>query len=398
MKAEIYNGLKIKNEFNKKTNYYNFGEKNNTPEQTKKLIENSSTARYCSNQMVQYLIGKGIGELDDYLINPKLRLYDFLEQCAKSKVNNSGIYIGVAWSYNLEKKTFFISDLKVIPFERCRIGKEDDNEYSGKICVYKDISNKKDSEIWYDVYNDNQAVIQEQITKAGSFSNYKGQILFVSDDDSEIYPNSRISGSSLMDCENEILIAKYKNEILKNGFFGKTLILTKPLIDSSISEFTTNEEGAQILNFQFQNQKDERQKFKETIKSFMGSENIGGALHLEVDFNSDEIDKEVKFEHIESKIDPNLFLNIETATVTNICKAFNNFPIGLLLNSSGGLNASGEQINQLKVMFWENTEKERNQLERLINKLWLKFENFNGKYIKILTFIKETNNLNFNNV
>lgn len=186
-----------------------------------------------------------------------------------------------------------------------------------------------------------------------------------------------------MDCENEIQIARYKNQILKHGFFGKTMILTKPLIDRTKPEFVINEKGETIYNIEYSNMLSERDNFKKVVEDFCGAENVGGALHLEIDFDSDDIEKQILFKNIESKIDPNLFSQIESVTTQNICRAFNNFPIGLLQHSSGGLNASGEQIKELKKMYWENTEKERNQLERAINKLWFKHEKYNGQYLKI---------------
>jgi hypothetical protein len=392
MKATLYSFFKKAFKFNKQLEIYNFGVENNIPENLDLLIDNAGTAKYCANQMVQYLIGKGLGEFDDILINENQRLYDFLELIAKSKVKFSGVYIGISYGFDAEK--YFISDAKVLPYENCRIGKQDDKFYNGKICVYKDLNNKKDSAVWYDVFNDNPNVLEAQINQAGSFQKYKGQVLFVSDDETKIYPTSRISGSIEMDCENEIQIARYKNQILKNGFFGKTLILTKPLIDRNIPKEILSENGELIYNSEYRIAESERENFKETIKDFCGAENIGGALHLELDFDNEDIDKQIKFINIESKIDPNLFTQIEKISVENICKAFNNYPIGLLQNSSGGLNASGEQIKELKRLYWENTEKERNQLERLINKIWAKHEKYNGQYLKIQPYEFVTNEVN----
>ena len=53
MIATLYNFLKKTTKFNNQKEIYNFGEENNMPEQVDLLIENSSTAKYCSNQMVQ---------------------------------------------------------------------------------------------------------------------------------------------------------------------------------------------------------------------------------------------------------------------------------------------------------------------------------------------------------
>lgn len=392
MIATIFSFLKKSNNYNKQQEIYNFGEENNTPEKIDILIENSSTAKYCTNQMVQYLIGKGIGEEDDILINENQRFYDFIEMIAQSKVKFGGVYIGISYSFDGIK--YFISDVKVLPFENCRIGKQDDKQYSGKILFYKNLNDKKNSGIWYDVFNDNHKVITEQIKKAGSFEKYKGQILFVNEDNTKIYPTSRVSGSSEMDLENEIQIARYKNQILRNGFFGKTMILTKPLIDRNIPKEILDENGKLVYNNEYRNAESERENFKNTIKEFCGAENIGGALHLELDFDAEDIEKQIKFINIESKIDPNLFSQIEKITLENICKTFNNYPLGLILHSSGGLNASGEQIKELKKMYWENTEKERNQLERIINFIWAKHENYNGKYLKIQPYEFVTNKIN----
>lgn len=392
MIVTLLNYLRKQNNFNKQSETYNNGEFNNLPEIIDALTQNSSTARYCLNQMVQYLIGRGIGEEDEILINQTQRFFDVIEEIAKSKVKYGGVFLGI--SYVFDGENYSISEIKVLPYENCRIGKKDDKNYSGKILVYKDLNNKKNSGIWYDVYNNNKDVITSQIKKAGSFEKYKGQILFITEENSKIYPISRITGSAEMDLENEIQIAKYKNQILKNGFFGKTMVLTRPLINKFLPQDIEDEDGKSYINPEYTKAVSEKENFKNTISEFCGSENIGGVLHLEIDFENEDIEKEIKFVNIESKIDPNLFAQIEKITQENICKAFNNFPLGLITHSSGGLNSSGEQIKELKKMYWENTEKERNQLERTINFLWKNHEKFNGKYLKIKPYEFASNEIN----
>jgi hypothetical protein len=372
--------FKKETSFNKKDEVYFNGADNDYPETIDRLINNSVTAKTCTNLMIQYLIGKGFGEADELVIGRQgLRVIDFVDDVANSKVRQRGLFIHVNWNAN-----FKIDSLQLLPFTDCRVGKKDSANYNGKIGV-KNWQEKTDETEWVDVYNPMKEVIQAQVEKAGGWGKYKGQILYINDDTDYIYPLSRID-AVMGDCDNENQVSIYKNTILRKGFFGKTLVLTPPMIDSNIEESIVNEKGELIKNPEYIKAKSERDKFKETIEEFYGAENVGGVMHVETEFNGEKLEDSIVFKNIESKIDPNLFKEIETSLRKNIALAFNNVPIGLIEQSDGIFTASGEAITQMQKQYWFNTEKERNRLEAVVNMLFKLHKNYNGQYLKIMPY------------
>lgn len=373
--------------FSKKDEVFYNGEDNDYPEIVDRLINNSVTALTCSNLMIQYLIGKGFGEADEIVIGKNgLRVIDFTDDLANSKVRQRGVFIHVNWNAN-----YTISDLKLIPYTDCRIGKKDDNKYAGKIAV-KNWQELKETEILIDVYNPDPKVIEAQVKKAGSWVKYKGQILFVNDDSDYIYPNSRIN-AVMGDCDTEAQIGVYKNVVSRKGFFGKTMVITRPLVDVNTDEYLIDDLGSRVINPEYRRMQSELENFQKTIKEFEGVENNGGILHIQTQFDGEDLDKAMLFKNIESNIDPALFQNIETSLRKNISLAFNNVPIGLIEQSDGIFSASGEAITQMQKQYWFNTEKERNRLEAVLNMLWKKHKNYNGQYLKILPYdFASTNN------
>lgn len=328
------------------------------PERMDRLINNSVTAKSAANIMLQYLIGKGYGEENDSLIINKeksLKLIDFADDVADDIVKQRGVFIHVNWN-----ALYQISDFSVIPYEWCRIGKADSNDYAGKIAVSKEWLNPKRSDIQLiDVFNPRKKVIDAQVNKAGGWEHYKGQVLFVNMDTKLRYPLSRID-SVADDCDSEAQAAVYKNRLLRKGFFGNTLVVTRPLVEEGL------EPGSKALI----DAESERDRFQQAIKDSLGAENTGGVLCLEMDFAGEKLDDAILIKQIESKIDDELFEYTESSVRENILVAFNNLPAGLIkTNETSLFGNSGEAIREMKRTYWENTTKERNILTSVINQL-----------------------------
>ena len=136
------------------------------PERMDRLINNSVTAKSASAIMVQYLIGKGYGEENDNLVVNKdknLKLIDFADDVADDLVKQRGVFIHVNWN-----ALYQITDFSVLPYEWCRIGKTDSNDYAGKIAICKEWLKPKRSDIQLiDIYNPRKKVIDAQVEKAG---------------------------------------------------------------------------------------------------------------------------------------------------------------------------------------------------------------------------------------
>lgn len=368
--------------YDKKLEFYKNGVDNLYTERMESYKNNSVTASMASNIMTQYLVGKGFAGFNNVNLGGE-NLIDITNDIAESIVNNRGVYVHVNYDANLD-----ISDFKVIPFSYCRLGEKDSKDYNGKILVYKDWSGKVEEEniSIIDVYNDNKQVIAKQIENAGGIENYKGQILFFNMDRKYFYPLSRIN-SVYNDCDSEAQASIYKNELLRRGFFGKTLIVTRPLVDEEFYDDKTKEGIERLYEAE-----SERDEFKDTIKKFIGAEGAGGALHLELDYAGEKLEDGIMFKNIESNIDDKLFEFTENSVVNNILMAYNNLPKALVKSpDSALLGNSGEALIVAKETYQENTTTEREILEKLINKLISKMNNdqLNNADLKITPLISQ---------
>lgn len=343
------------------------------PERMDRLINNSVTAKSAAAIMVQYLIGKGYGpEADNSIINKQknLKLIDFADDVADDLVKQRGVFIHI--NYNA---LYQIADCSVLPFEWCRIGKKDSTDYSGKIAVCREWLKPKRSDIeLIDVYNPRKAVIDAQVEKAGGWEHYKGQVLYVNMDTKLIYPLSRID-SAAEDCDSEAQASIYKNRLLRKGFFGNTLVVTRPLVG----------DGLEPGSHAFKEAESEREAFQKAIKESLGAENTGGVLCLEMDFAGEKLEDAILIKQIESRIDDELFNYTETSVRENILVAFNNLPAGLIKTNDNALfGNSGEAIREMKRTYWENTTKERNLLTGIINQLLAASQDYPGLIVQPL--------------
>lgn len=370
-------------EWDKKLEVYTNGEDNSYPEKMERYRNNSVTATMASVVMTQYLLGKGFGAIDEKKIGT-YKFYDIADDLARDIVDNRGVFIHVNYNENYK-----ISDFKIIPFAQCRVGKKDSNEYNGKILVCSDWhekSFKKENVDVIDVYNPNEEIIQYQIEKCKGIENYKGQILYYNMDNQYYYPLSRID-SVAFECDNEYNASLYKNELLRRGFFGKTLVITRPLISDPFYE-DKSDEGL----FRLTRLKSERQNFKDNIKKFIGAGEAGGVMHLEVDFAGERLEDAILFKNVESNINPDLFRFTEDSAVTKILMAYNNMPVVLVKSpDSSMLGNSGEALRVAKETYQENTTKERDLFVSLLNEVWVRHQEYNGQLLSVIPLIEKQN-------
>ena len=363
--------------WDKKLEIYTNGEDNAYPERMERFRNNSITATMASNTMIQYLLGKGFGEADNIKVG-NTKIIDLADDIARDLVDQRGVFVHVNYDANLD-----ISDFKVLPFNQCRVGEKDSKEYNGKILVYKNWNDKVDKKNVQilNVYNPNKTVVAYQIEKVKGIENYKGQIFYYNMDNQYYYPLSRIDPVSF-ECDNEYQASLYKNEILRRGFFGKTLVVTRPLIDAGfIEEALQSGDSVQIANLR--KQETEVEQFKAGLKEFIGVGNIGGVMHLSVDFAGEKLEDAILFKNIESNINPDLFKFTEDSAINKILMAFNNLPVGLIKSDNSIFGSSGDSLRTMKETYWENTWKERNLLETILNDFLKNMGNPDYTYIYI---------------
>jgi hypothetical protein len=93
MKVTVFEIVKRLVTWDKKLEIYQNGADNLYPERIDRLINNSVTAKMASEMMVQYVLGKGFGEADNFKVNDSQKLIDFAIDVADSLVRQRGIAI-----------------------------------------------------------------------------------------------------------------------------------------------------------------------------------------------------------------------------------------------------------------------------------------------------------------
>jgi hypothetical protein len=304
-----------------------------------------------------------------------LSLIDFATETADDLVKQRGVFIHVNWN-----ALYKISDFSILPFEWCRIGKTDSNVYAGKIAVCREWLKPKRTDIQLiDVFNPRKKVIDAQVEKAGGWEHYKGQVMYINMDPKLLYPLSRIDPVA-EDCDSEAQASVYKNRLLRKGFFGNTLVVTRPLVGDGLEAGSKAQQEAE----------NERERFQQAIKDSLGAENTGGVLCLEMDFAGEKLEDAILIKQIESRIDDKLFGYTETSVRENILVAFNNLPAGLVKTNEASLfGNSGEAIREMKRTYWENTTRERNLLTAIINQLLEKSQDYPSLTVEPLKLIDD---------
>jgi hypothetical protein len=384
MKVTVFEIVKRLVTWDKKLEIYQNGADNLYPERIDRLINNSVTAKMASEMMVQYLLGKGFGEADNFKINDSQKLIDFAIDVADSLVRQRGIAIHFDYNLNFEP-----INPKVLDFTKVRLGLKDSKHYNGKILFKNDWSNNKEDAVIFDVFNKSEKIVQAQIEKAGTIEKYKGQVMYINLDSRYYYPLSRID-AVINDCDSESQAAIYKNMILRKGFFGKTIIMTPPLISNDEPEMVLNDLGELVRNREFARRQAEADEVKKTIESFIGSENAGGALMIESPDFINGIDTIFKIQTINSEVNDKMFEYTENSVSKNILMAFNNLPIALVKSPDSAMfGNSGTSLLEAKKMYWENTSKERNKLETIINDIVQNLPTWEGQYLFVQPLLSE---------
>lgn len=348
--------------------YYN-GCNNDYPEVVERLINASSTAKGCSSVLSKFMYCNGFDfefqaranakasrirfDRSQFYINQKKETPNsLLRKVCNTLSKQRGVFFHI--NYNaLYQKT----SVQIIPYKDVRIGKADDNNYSGMYCVRNDwagfrglrLSSERKEE-WINAYNPDPRIIQAQVEKAGGWKYYKGQVFFLNLDNNDRYPLSFFD-SVLTDCDSERQSTIYANDSFRKGFFGNYIVLTKP--------FETE---------------DDRSDFREALQAIRGVGREDSVVHLEKILTSDTFEEEFKLVDIKTNINDKLFAYTDEKCARNIRTA-TNVPTVLLEEVQGKLGAtSGESLAEAQLYMQKKLEEERNAIEDAFEELFDNFE------------------------
>lgn len=378
--------------YDKKHKIISNGYDNAYSERVDRFINNSVTAKTASRIMSTYLAGKGFGEAEDkFIVNKSkgITLKKLGVKTALSVSKQRGVFIHM--NYNASYKR---TSLNILPYTHCRLGEKDDEKYNGKIIVYDNWDKQNGEKInknnfkVIDVYNPKESVIQAQIDASNGkddvqkLKNYKGQILYFNLDEDYDYALSFID-PVMHDCDSEAQSSLYKNKSLRKGYFGKTIMITKPL-QGKLTDFDLKDP---IQAAEYHEMVTERTDFKDTVEQFLGVENVGGVMHIEMEHDGENFDEAIKIENVGSDINDKMFEYTENSTFQNILLSFNNIPKGLVRSDDALFSNNGDSLRVMKETYQENTKIERDAIQEVISMLMENFVEFD-KAVEIIPLIE----------
>lgn len=234
-----------------------FDEDNAYPQRVEDIISSSGTAALCTFMLRKFIFGGGFKDKNFYKqrVNKQgLTADKLLRKSARSLSRFNGVAFHV--NYNaLYQKT----EVSIVPFKHIRFTTEDNKKYPNMLALYHDWG--LDSERSVDVkkidyinfYNPDPEQIQKEVDKAGGWANYKGQILFWSDEGLEypLCPGDAVLED--MQTDSKIKYFKYRN--VTTNFMASHVI--------EVDEFEGGEEGT--------GSKD-KEAFMEMLQDFQGAD------------------------------------------------------------------------------------------------------------------------------
>lgn len=361
--VELYSRV-IKVDKNDNNIYLN-GENNLYPYEIERVINNSPTATRAVTVLQNFISGDGV--VNDVLVNPKKNYYlsDIVDLIAGDIAPQNGSFIWIGYGINDEGE-IYRQKLDILDYSNCRISREDDNEYNGKI-YYKDYQkkstfyNRSDSgSTWYYPYNPNPEIVAEQmradarkglelakdavVTIEQMVKHYRGQVYYMNLTPRYKYALSKFD-SVFNDSDSEFRFSLYVNREMRTGFLGKVIAITQGLDDGE-DETISNDLG-----------------------ELLGAENVGSLLHLRAE-QTDSLDNVLKIEQVKAQIDDKMFVEQDKRIRRNILGAANNLPEPLIYSGEGALfGTSGEAYREMKLFYQEQTQKERRAIEKTLTRL-----------------------------
>ncbi|GLB53056.1 hypothetical protein NBRC110019_20960 [Neptunitalea chrysea] len=353
MKSRIPRAYKKEKQdiYNKRFGIIFNGEDNLKPLMTENCIDLSPTAAQCADTYQSFLVGGGfeIAMATENLSEvrwQKRTPNDLLEEIGESIARHQGAFVWVGYNANYQKDAF-----KVLPYELCRVGKKDDEQYSGKIVVSPNGWGKylKADEVdVYDSYNPNADIIEQQVDRDSGWENYKGQVYFFKMNYKYTYPTPLID-RALSFAEVEYHMGLYYKGTVQRSF----------------------EDITYIRHREFPSEEDERE-FIKNIEELSGVDNASSKLIIKDDWDDEkESAGNFKFDTIKNDVNADKYAHFESSSSNFIRKAFRNIPPQLIDYVAGKLgNTSGEDLIKAQSVYNALTAKDRAKVERLFAELF----------------------------
>lgn len=318
------------------------------------LVKRSPTASFCVGMYSKFISGAGFKYIKDYNLSSEAHktftVNNLLDKVADSISVHEGAFVHVQYNALYQKAGYTL-----IPFEQCKFGLEDDNEYSGKILRsrkgWSKRNNKNKDVIIYDVYNPSERFIKSQVQAAGGWDNYKGQILFITTDDTLKYPESKIEGvENYAHVENKM--GSYFASTVERGF-----------------------DNVQVFEYVEAEDEKSNKAIKESVQGAMGLDSGGKIIALKHKNTTNLKDEErYRFTPIENNATPEKYESM-LAKSSQMIRSKYGIPTQLFEAISGKLgNTGAEDLKTAQSMYNATTQPVREVLQTAFKELFRDFK------------------------
>jgi hypothetical protein len=339
----------------------NYDLDNAYPQRMLELVAGSPTAKDCWNKRTKFIAGNGFeaAELGKQVINTKgLTVAKLLKALATDKALFTGFGIHINYNAN-----FKISSVNYVKFEDIRMGDTDCPETADKFAIYNDWGRKTWKNImrskitFLDKYDPDAAAIQQQVTAAGGWEHYKGQLLYFNPEVDD-YP--LIEADSVWeDFETEAGIKIFNNREVTTGFLPSTMLFMQARREEADNSKPDADEFAGINT---------PSQMEQDLGAFQGVKSAQKIIVIEYE---DENSKP-EFKAYPIQNNDKLFETTERSVEARIIKGFS-VPKELInAEKSSGLS-NGSEKKQAIIEFNDNTAADRTELSDTLAEVFSHF-------------------------
>lgn len=327
-----------------------YGAGNDYPQRVAEIVASSVNGASCVNIYSKFIEGRGFAQSDFFasMVNDHETADALLKKVSRDYAKFGGFALHCNWNAGYK-----IVSVHHIPFEWLRFEALGEDGTFKKLALHKDWGKRntalksfqqKDIE-WFDMFCADPAAIREQVTEAGGWEHWKGQIYYYSNEGQKCYPVP-IFDCALTDMSTDEGLSNVTMRNVRNNFLPSGM-----LIDHNNQA----------------NSEEQEQENKEELKAFQGDTNAGKLFY--VNLRDGEVAPE--FKPFSGGNTDKEFTNADKKIPQVIGKAFNQPPI--LRSEDVGANFGADLMRNAYDYYNSVTETERNDIQRVFAEVFSLF-------------------------
>jgi hypothetical protein len=320
-----------------------YGRDNLYPQRMRELSNKSGTTK--SSLRVYSKFVRGSGFADKIFNKQVINVFgqtsrDLLREAVDDYVLHKGFAIHVDYNGFLQPV-----NPKIIKFEYCRYGLPDETGHINKIVVCEDWPKEKGKikkQQRVDIFNPNPTDVLKQIQRAGGLQNYKGQILYITENANQ-YPLCSFDEIQ-DDVETDSKISAFRKANVSTNFLASQVVEYPGKFESDA----------------------EREELEKQLGDFQGVENYGKILLIE---NENAKEKPLVFHKMDIQDNDKLFDWSDNSAQTKIRKNYNQ-PALLVGDLTPGKLGNSTEIENSFILYNEFTTDDRDKVSEAFAKVF----------------------------